>query len=240
MKRLSHLILVFIVGPSLILSISCKKEKTVCVCNDEGGSQIADCDGNIYHSVTIGTQEWLIENLRTTKYNDGCPILNITDNTEWANLTTPAFCWYNNDVINKNIYGALYNLYAVNTDKICPVGWHVPSDAEWHILILFLDPDGSQGDPYVESFNAANKLKETGTTHWTSPNWGASDDHGFKALPGGWRDGIYGEFISISTHGLWRTTSNNHRMMSFESSSVWKGTWEEDSQFGFSVRCIKD
>ena len=97
---------------------------------------INDIDGNAYNKVTIGRQTWLVENLRTTKYNDGTLIPLVQDNTAWSNLITPGYCWFDNDeVANKNPYGALYNWYAVNTGKLCPSGWHVPTDTEWTTLI---------------------------------------------------------------------------------------------------------
>ena len=96
---------------------------------------IRDIDGDVYTSITIGTQIWLVQNLKTTKYNDGEVIPNIIDNTAWTELTTPGYCWYNNDAATyKPTNGALYNWYAVNTSKLCPLGWHVPSDDEWKTL----------------------------------------------------------------------------------------------------------
>ncbi|MFZ4572381.1 MAG: fibrobacter succinogenes major paralogous domain-containing protein [Bacteroidales bacterium] len=98
-----------------------------------------DVDGNLYHSVTIGTQVWMDENLKTTKYNDGSSIPLVTDSIAWINMTTPGYCWYhNNAAAYKNTYGALYNWYAVNTGKLAPTGWHVPTDAEWTILVAYL------------------------------------------------------------------------------------------------------
>ena len=126
------------------------------------GVVVQDIDGNNYLTVTIGTQIWMAENLRTTKYNDGTAIPLVTDNTTWANLTTPAYCWYNNDAkTNGSTYGALYNWYSVNTKKLCPTGWHVPNDTEWTTLTTYL------GGTAV----AGGKLKETGTAHWYSPNF---------------------------------------------------------------------
>jgi uncharacterized protein (TIGR02145 family) len=134
-----------------------------------------DVDGNVYNTVTIGAQVWMAENLRTTKYNDGTSIPLVTDSTKWSDLSTPAHCWYNNDKASyKATYGALYNWYTVATDNLCPTGWHVPTTAEWQILKDYL---GSSVD--------GGKLKESGTTHWKSPNKGATNESGFTALPGG-------------------------------------------------------
>ena len=91
---------------------------------------VKDIDGNVYKTVTIGKQVWMMENLKTTKYNDGKTIPLVTDNTAWTDLTASEYCWYNNDIANKKVYGALYNWYTVNTNKLCPKGWHVSADAE--------------------------------------------------------------------------------------------------------------
>jgi uncharacterized protein (TIGR02145 family) len=140
---------------------------------------ITDADGNYYNIVTIGTQTWMAENLETTKYNDGNNIPNISDNVAWSNLTTPGYCWYNNDDSTyKNLYGALYNWYTVNRGKLCPIGWHVPTDAEWTTLTTYLGGESVAG----------GRLKETGTMHWVSPNVGAINETGFTALPGSCRD----------------------------------------------------
>jgi len=110
---------------------------------------ITDIDGNYYTTVTIGTQVWMVENLKTTKYNDGTGIPLVTDNTVWCNLSTPGYCWYNNDETTyKNPYGALYNWHTVHTGKLCPSGWHVPTDSEWITLTS-----------YFGGMNTADKLK---------------------------------------------------------------------------------
>ena len=106
---------------------------------------VVDIDGNVYHTVTIGTQVWMVENLKTTRYNDGTAIPLVTDGTAWAALTTPGYCWYNNDSATyKNTYGALYNWYAVNTGKLAPTGWHVPTDSEWTVLTTYLGGESLQ------------------------------------------------------------------------------------------------
>ena len=118
------------------------------------GGTVTDIDGNVYHTVTIGTQTWMVENLKTTKYNDGTAIPLVTDSTAWLNLTTPGYCWYNNDAATyKNTYGALYNWFTVNTSKLAPSGWHVPTDAEWTTLITYLGGETVAG----------GQMKSTGT-----------------------------------------------------------------------------
>lgn len=191
---------------------------------------VTDCDGNVYHTITIGTQTWMVENLKTTKYNDCTVIPNVTDNTAWIDLTTPAYCWYLNDAAtNKDTYGALYNWYTINTGKLCPIGWHVPTDAEWTTLITYLGGEAIAG----------GKLKEIGLTHWHTPNTAADNTSGFTALPGGYRG-----YQSIGYHGFWWSFTESDathawlRLIYYDNSTTWRNS--ETKGFGFSVRCIKD
>jgi uncharacterized protein (TIGR02145 family) len=221
-------------GLILILSGSCSK-KSDNTNPTPTGSTITDSDGNLYHAVTIGSQVWMVENLKTTKYNDGTAIPSVTDSSEWASLTTPGYCWYNNDAASyKTTYGALYNWYTVNTGKLCPTGWHIPSDAEWTTLTTYLGGDTLAG----------GKLKEAGTAHWSSPNVGASNQSGFTALPGGFRyyDGSFG---NIRVWGNWWSSveysiSSNawFRALFFDYSNIVRDNFT--NKFGLSVRCIKD
>ena len=141
------------------------------------GGTVVDIDGNVYNTVTIGTQVWMVENLKTTKYRNGDAIPNVTGNASWVALSTGAYCWYNNDAATyKATYGALYNWYAVGDSRnIAPSGWHVATDSEWTTLSTFLGGESIAGD----------KLKEIGTSHWLSPNTGATNSNGFTAFPGG-------------------------------------------------------
>jgi uncharacterized protein (TIGR02145 family) len=197
-------------------------------------TSLKDFEGNEYKTVTLGTQEWMAENLKTTKYNDGTPIQMVTDNEAWVKLTTPAFSWYNNDSTeNKNTYGALYNWYTVNTNKLCPAGWHVPADGEWMTLTTFL-----------EGFRiAGGKLKEKGTGHWKSPNTSATNETGFNALPGGYRS-IEGVFNYIRISGYWWSSTEYNESsiffwnMVYKFSNIYKSRSEK--YCGFSVRCLKD
>jgi uncharacterized protein (TIGR02145 family) len=207
----------------------------------EKDDEITDKDDNTYTAVTIGTQVWIIENLKTTKYNDGTTIPNITDNEVWANLTTPGYCWYDNDASTfKAIYGALYNWYAVNTGKLCPLGWHIPTRDDYTTLMLFLDTDGTW-----DNNDAGGKLKETGTIHWLSPNIGATNESGFTALPGGGRQGYAGLFVYIGLEGIWwsstESTSTNawSNFMYYETDGSYM-TSTVDKGNAFSVRCIKN
>lgn len=198
------------------------------------GGGITDIEGNYYNTVTIGTQIWMAENLKTTKYNDNTTIPHVTDSVAWLSLSTPAYCWYNNDSLSyANIYGNIYNWYTVNTGKLCPVGWHVPSDAEWETLTTYL------GGVSV----AGGKLKETGTFYWNSPNTNATNETGFTALPAGDRHSN-GGFYVIQSYGFWWTTTSVdantawYRYVRYNSGGVVESSTSKN--FGFSVRCVKD
>jgi uncharacterized protein (TIGR02145 family) len=225
MKKINKLLLypTVVILFALIFTISCEKE------ND---NTVTDIDGNVYHTVTIGTQVWMVENLKTTRYNDGSSIPLVTENSAWLNLTTPGYCWYNNDQATyKAVYGALYNGYAVNTEKLCPSGWHVPTYAEWTTLIEYV---GGQE-------NGGGKLKEVGTTHWDSPNGGATNETGFTALPGGLRSEV---FTSLGFSGTWwtSTTSSSGQQFVYINSiypKVYSGSGIIPLS-GYSIRCIKD
>lgn len=195
---------------------------------------LKDVDGNSYDTVRIGTQVWMIQNLKTTKYNDGTEIPLVTDRTTWLNLTSPGYCWYNNDSIAfKTTYGALYNWYTVNTGKLAPKGWHIPTDAEWTTLITYLGGNNIAG----------GKLKETGTTHWQIPNSGATNETGFTGLPGGYRNNGLA-FNDMGNVGGWWSSSECgmpyawFRCMYYNSSSVSRTVYNKE--FGFPVRCIRD
>ncbi len=194
---------------------------------------LKDIDGNVYKTVTIGKQVWMAENLKTTKLNDGTAIPLVTGDKAWEALKTPAYCWYKNDAANKNTYGALYNWYTVGTNKLCPKGWHVSTDAEWATLTTYL------GGEIV----AGGKLKETGTTHWKSPNIGATNETGFTALPSGYRI-YYGPYDNIGNLGYWWSSTESatliayFRNMYYKVSNVLRSYL--DKQNGFSVRCLRD
>lgn len=194
---------------------------------------VTDIDGNVYKTVTIGSQCWLRENLKTTKYKDGTAIPLVTDNTAWWNLSTPGYCWNNNDATaNKDTYGALYNWYTINTGKLCPTGWHVPNRSDNDILTVYL------GDRNV----AGGKLKEKGFSHWVS-NIGATNETGFTALPGGSR-AYWGGFEGVGYNGFWwgsdpySSSMADYRHLSNLYSPNYLGQF--DKQSGFSVRCIRD
>jgi uncharacterized protein (TIGR02145 family) len=199
---------------------------------------LKDIDGNVYKTVTIGTQVWMAENLKTTKYNDGTAIPLVTNFDTWSASTIDAYCWYNNDSTNKEVYGALYNWYTVNTKKLCPTGWHVPADAEWTTMANYLE-----GENVTDSKLTGGKLKEKGTTHWKSPNTGATNESGFTALPGGYRS-YNGSFNFIEISGYWWSSTEYSATnvyfwsIRYKYNLVYK--YISDKPNGFSVRCLRD
>jgi uncharacterized protein (TIGR02145 family) len=201
---------------------------------------IRDIDGNVYKTVQISTQVWMAENLKTTKYNDGTPIPLVTDGNKWKELTTPAYCWYKNDAATyKNLYGALYNWYVVDADKLCPQGWHVPTDEDWTKLTTYLGGEGIAG----------GKLKVKGTEYWEDQNTGATNESGFSALPGGKRhfNGNFEDSGSIDifrSNGCWWSSTEvlsstaRYRRLYSRLSSIYSSI--SNKNFGYSVRCLKD
>jgi len=231
---------------ALVLSVtifSCKKDDKEIVEN-EPATTVTDIDGNVYHTIVIGTQTWMVENLKTTKYRNGDPITHITDGSVWNVTTTEAYCDYDNNTANVSTYGRLYNWYAVSDNrKIAPAGWHVPSNEEFTTLINYL---GGNAQAY-------NKLKESGTTHWAAdsllgPNAGTNSS-GFLAVPGGLRGSCCpSPFQAICTSGYWWTSSEYFPGMGTQNAShLYMLNSEIEVKIGndymlagMSVRCIKD
>jgi uncharacterized protein (TIGR02145 family) len=212
-----------------------------CVPFNCGTSAISDIDGNSYNTVLIGTRCWTKENLKVTKYDDGSTIpLDNTGSTSgtsgtWA-VTTGAMSVYANNTSNVSDYGYLYNWYAAtDSRKICPLGWHVPTDAEWTTLETYLNtvaPTGSVG----------GKMKSTSSL-WNSPNTGADNSSGFSALPGGFRNDV-GSFYDISFNALfWSATENGASGAWFRTLDSSFSSVDRASSFksvGASVRCLRD
>jgi len=206
---------------------------------------VTDIDGNVYQTVTIGTQVWMAENLKVMHYRNGDPIPNVTDNTEWAGLSTGAYCNYVNDAGYVGTYGRLYNWYAVDDSRgIAPDGWHVPTDEEWKQLEMFLGMSQSEADgTNWRGTDEGGKLKETGTIYWVSPNTGATNESGFSGLPGGHRYNN-GNFTSMCyTTNFWASTESSstnawYRILSCSVSQVGRNNFNKP--YGFSVRCVKD
>jgi uncharacterized protein (TIGR02145 family) len=241
----------FLLGIIVLLTIRCKKEdnnpinpyngKTTAVFNPSlTYGTLTDQDGNVYKTIKIGTQTWMAENLRTTKYNDSTEIPNVTSDEEWFTLfSTGAYCNYNNTLNADTIstFGRLYNWSALKTGKLAPIGWHIPTDTDWLTLTDYLGGDRTIGC----------KLKEADTTHWVSPNTCADNSSGFTAVPAGARyfwddsfDGIGKDCSWWSSSGggnidVWiRFLNYNNGHMDLDASNLQNGVR------GISVRCIKD
>ena len=218
-----------------------------CVPFNCGTSAISDIDGNSYNTVLIGTQCWTKENLKVTKYNDGTTIPDSTNST-WGTATIGARTEYVAVGVSGYVatYGYLYNWYAATeARKICPNGWHVPTDEEWTSLIQFIVPTETISATVIgsQSLTAGGKLKSTSTTLWQTPGFPGTDNYGFSALPGGGRNDV-GSFSSIRDNAFfWSATEDGsndawRRSLSNANSNVSRRDYSKTS--GFSVRCLRD
>jgi len=222
------------------------------------GNGVTDIEGNEYATVIIGTQEWMAENLKTTKYNNGSNIPNVTGNSEWLGLSSGAYCWYNNDEATyKDTYGALYNGYAVNTGNLCPTGWRVPTDAEWTQLIDYVVAQGYPNSGVVggagsalKSCRQVNSPMGGDCATSTHPRWNSHSSHygtdvfGFSTLPGGYRYDTNGNFYDVGGFGNWWSSTE------LGATGAWGwyvGYYYEhmehggsSKRLGFSVRCLRD
>jgi uncharacterized protein (TIGR02145 family) len=214
----------------ITLFYSCSKNDSPTAQNNNSASS----------DVTIGSQTWSARNLDVDHYRNGDIIPQVTDATQWTNLTTGAWCYYNNDPANGPIYGKLYNWYAVNDPRgLAPSGYHIPTDNEWTILTNYL------GGLNV----AGSKMKETGTSHWSYPNSDATNSSGFNAIPGGFRDYSLGIFFSRTVFGYWWSSTSGASTSNFNTNKYYRqlhsdsGVVTRDAFYassGYSVRCIKD
>lgn len=201
---------------------------------------VADIEGNVYKTIQTGSQNWMAENLKTAKFNDGSAIPNVTDDNVWSALTTPAFCWYQNDPSSyKAVFGALYNWFAASSGKLCPAGWHVPSTAEWADLINYLGGENEAG----------GKLKEGGNYNWFYPNTGATNESGFTALPGGIHNYTIddlGPWIYVGSVGSWWSSDTGTGLyypamtLNLYDIKAYLVSDGQDYHSGLSVRCLKD
>lgn len=244
--------LFFVLIAVAIAMTACKKE-------DNTPQTVTDADGNEYHTVTIGTQIWMVENLKTTKFNDGTAIPMVTEATSWAGLTTPAYCWYNNDATANKSNGALYNCLAVNTGKLAPKGWHVPTDTEWTILENYLIANGYNYDGTTDNDNDRSTLNKIAKSLTSASGWetssvegapgntdfaGYKNKSGFNALPIGYRGGSTGTFYQINVSiNLWSSSLDGtskafYRYLIHNDAKMNK--FSNLTTFGFAVRCIKD
>lgn len=235
MKSAKQLIcIVFPVLIMIFISSGCAKE------DDNNGNPtgtMTDIEGNIYQTVTIGTQTWMAENLRVTKYRNGDPLTNVTSESGWGTIDYGAWCSYNNDANNVATYGRLYNWYAVaEVRNLAPAGWHIPTHEEWTTLVSYLGGENVAG----------GKMKEEGTIHWVSPNTGATNESGFTALPAGVRV-VGGAFYELTSSAFfWSVSTSNVNPEDIHIRRVDTfGTFCDGNSFGsknhgYSVRCIKD
>jgi uncharacterized protein (TIGR02145 family)/uncharacterized repeat protein (TIGR02543 family) len=214
-----------------------------------GVATLTDIDGNVYHQVKIGTQVWTMENFRTTKYNDGTAIPHITDSTEWANLSSLGYCFYNNStsLSEQEKWGALYNGYVVNTGKLAPVGWHIATDVEWTTLENYLIANGYSWDGSISEDKVGKSLATK--TDWASSSTSGTlgndleknNRTGFSALPGGYR---YFGFKSLNRLGRWWSSTESDatgaysRTLTYNIERLDKA--ESGKDMGYSVRLIKD
>jgi uncharacterized protein (TIGR02145 family) len=213
------------------------------ICQSKQSSQtVKDIDGNVYHTVTIGKQIWMIENLRVTKYRNGAPIPFVNDSVQWAKLENGAYCNYKNDASIASIYGRLYNYYTIiDSRNMCPDGWHVPSDKEWQVLVDYLGGEKVAG----------GKMKESGYVHWINfGKGGTTNTSGFTALPAGSREftalisGSCGIFDWLGMKGyFWSSTQWGDKYIWFrelQNGNPYVERNHFNARCGFSIRCIKD
>jgi uncharacterized protein (TIGR02145 family) len=234
-----------VIGLALVLTNGCKKDSNNSPSSQNGGiifnpnltyGTVTDIDGNVYKTITIGTQTWMAENLKVTRYRNGDTISKITDATPWSNLIAGAYCIYNNNTDKGTTYGKLYNWYALlDTRNICPTGWHVPIDTEWETLYTYLGG--------YESITS-DKMRETGITHWAYINDGATNASGFTAIPGGMRD-FGGLFTDVGQMGFWWSSAPAGDYYNLDAvyyyidnSGVARGVGSKKN--GMSLRCVKD
>ena len=204
-----------ILGLFVLLMFGCKKKERS---PNKASGTLTDINGNIYHTVTIGTQVWTVENLKTTKFRNGDSVPNVTGVSQWSFSTTNGWCYYDNNKDNASIYGRLYNWFAITDSRnIAPSGWHVPTDTDWQKLIDYIGGKETAG----------GKLKETDTIHWESPNRNATNAYGFTALPGGGRTD-YGNFNAIRTAGGWWSST------AYDSTGAWQ--WSIYNSGGYGTR----
>ena len=223
-----------------------KNTDTVTVSFAPLSAPLYDIDGNSYDTVHIGTQVWMKENLRVSRYRNGDPIPSVTNSSTWSNLSSGAWCWYNHDSVAYNqLYGKLYNWHTmVDSRQVCPTGWHAPSDAEWKALEMYLGMTQAQVDSSLHrGTTEGGKLKSTGTTQWHAPNTGATNQVNFTALPSGYA-GINQEFGGLGIQStFWTSTNVNtstsyNRTIRYDMSTISRSNSTKTA--GYAIRCVKD
>jgi len=216
---------------AMVILNSCKK-------SDETPVIVSDADGNIYKTITIGDQVWMMENLKTTKYSNGDLIgTSASPLEDLSGENTPKYQWaYSGDETKVTDYGRLYTWYTVNDSRnVCPTGWHVPTEAEWNTLTEEL------GGTYV----AGGKLKASGTDFWNSPNDGATNVTYFTAMPAGYRE-YSGQFSGLGNYGKWWSATENTpdnanaKTFNVDTYTTYANSSYNNKKTGFSVRCLWD
>jgi len=198
---------------------------------------VMDIENNVYHTVKLGNQEWITENLYTKHYSDGTPIPEVIANEDWKNTTAGAWCAYNNEHDNIEDYGILYNSYAVAyRDGLAPTGWHVPSEDEWWELYDFLGLVTDQSGGSVKNTGTI----EAGTGLWHEPNTGATNSSLLSIIPGGYRNGVYGNFSDIGKQAFFWASDNPNWNFRFSYDNNHFGYVPNNERSGCSIRCVKD
>lgn len=212
-------------------------------CKRTGRNTVKDIDGNIYHTALIGKYLWMTENLQTTRYNDGSGLPCIKDQNIWLRSDSAAFCYYQNNESYADTVGIMYNWFAVNSGKLCPDGWRVPTDEDWSYLEGFVDSRYGIGDTVwlkqgLRGYDAGQRLKAT--TGWR-PGINGTDNFGFNGLPGGER---LSRFYGGGSSGFWWSSTEASQSSAYYRSLIYSfelvARDTHPKRMGFSVRCIKD
>lgn len=210
------------------------------------GGTITDIDGNVYHTLVVGNQTWMIENLKTTHYNDGSAINVVTDSAEWASLITPACCWYNNDSTSYNdTYGLLYNWYAVNSNMMTPRGWHIATEADWQELEAYASVFVYKSNSLAKILASSSRWRSSTSSNAVGNNLSANNSSGFSALPGGYRINSRLSYSKIDSVGAWWCSDQTDSVGFARAVSIRNDQSTVDRRLynkwkGFSIRCVKD
>jgi uncharacterized protein (TIGR02145 family) len=222
--------------------------------------KITDIEGNSYDVVRIGTQLWMGNSMATTKFNDNTSIPLVTDNATWMGTTSPAYCWYSNSVPpNKMIYGALYNWYVVNSGKICPTGWHVPTDQEWTTMEIYLQNHGYNYDGTIDSDNDRETNNRIAKALANTGFWASSTNVGsvgntdfpsyrnkslFTANPAGCRYYSSGDFGNVTYSVYFWSTTESSSSEAFTRTLLqytnYVSRYGSPKKTGMSIRCLRD
>lgn len=224
---------------ALIFAIGCNKDTTI---PDKTPVSLTDVEGNTYKTIKIGTQTWMAENLKTTKFTDNTAIPIVTGNSEWIGRTEPGCSWYANDTANKQLYGVIYNWYALKTGKLCPAGWHVPADSEYDTLEMYL------GMPPAQIILWGGRGTDQGAKMKSATGWAMGENgtntSGFTALPGGYRYAADGSYNSIGVLSYWWSFTEEdlntawYRRLDGNTTDIYRATTVKSA--GKYVRCIMD